>query len=75
MFQFHPGTIKSMQQILIMRMLKLFQFHPGTIKRVEGKGNLSYDVLFQFHPGTIKSYIPIHLIHSFFKVSIPPWYD
>ena len=54
-FQFHKGTIKTVETRLYIITFCLFQFHKGTIKTTLSFKRLCSRLLFQFHKGTIKT--------------------
>ena len=74
-FQFHYGTIKSMNNNNWIGPALRFQFHYGTIKSCL----LSFPCLlifkFQFHYGTIKRVPHLRDEVCSSDISIPLWYD
>ena len=54
-FQFHKGTIKTLNSIRYWLENASFQFHKGTIKTLFRVFLLIVSVIFQFHKGTIKT--------------------
>ncbi len=56
-FQFHNGSIKSIQNTKHKTQKARFQFHNGSIKRVYFPFLNNTYLQFQFHNGSIKSYI------------------
>ena len=53
-FQFHSGSIKSLEFFMPMRRKKRFQFHSGSIKRIHVVARVIHVLVFQFHSGSIK---------------------
>ena len=74
-FQFHYGTIKSLEPHIMVGHFDQFQFHYGTIKSVRAEADKAEPTLFQFHYGTIKSKVIFQVVHSLGFISIPLWYD
>ena len=54
-FQFHKGTIKTIEFTAALAGILKFQFHKGTIKTVPPLLRQLRAQLFQFHKGTIKT--------------------
>ena len=54
-FQFHKGTIRTVQGALPLRPQFLFQFHKGTIRTNTQSGESTIGQTFQFHTGTIRT--------------------
>ena len=55
-FQFHSGSIKSIDDPVIHQIVTLFQFHSGSIKRNICWPRMTPSSKFQFHSGSIKRY-------------------
>ncbi len=79
MFQFHPGSIKSLRKefSIFGHALQGFNSTLVLLKAEQKTYSLAYQLLwFQFHPGSIKSLpvpgSPISRNNPF--VSIPPWF-
>ena len=54
-FQFHKGTIRTIQAGIQQISGQVFQFHKGTIRTLKGYDSRGYSLLFQFHKGTIRT--------------------
>ena len=71
-FQFHNGSIKSLQHgRRLVNGVKLiqFQFHNGSIKSLGTRPWINVTT-FQFHNGSIKS-----RVRNLNEISIPQWFD
>ena len=55
MFQFHNGTIKTLEELAEIFSYYKFQFHNGTIKTDTRPQQKHIYTQFQFHNGTIKT--------------------
>ena len=54
-FQFHKGTIRTGQTLVVAHLTNVFQFHKGTIRTLVSSVLAPFLDLFQFHKGTIRT--------------------
>ena len=73
-FQFHYGTIKSLTLTYSDENLTQFQFHYGTIKSITMTRFMACLQSFNSTMVRLKDHRP-ELHRSYYKVSIPLWYD
>ena len=60
LFQFHKGTIETLEAEMEKAILNSFQFHKGTIETSHRLVHRLYVRLFQFHKGTIETGIHLY---------------
>ena len=70
LFQFHKGSIKTLQKLDAIERLTTFQFHKGSIKTQKTMSREVERIGFQFHKGSIKT-VPFVGTDSHTRVSIP----
>ena len=54
-FQFHKGTIRTVDPHILIDVASRFQFHKGTIRTRVLCRQFNQFVVFQFHKGTIRT--------------------
>jgi len=74
-FQFHNGSIKTLNIQYALEHLTKFQFHNGSIKTQYRRFVVAYKALFQFHNGSIKTKSKMPCENLSLMVSIPQWFD
>ena len=59
-FQFHKGTIRTLDTNNGRENITVFQFHKGTIRTVHPYMASVKSIQFQFHKGTIRTQYGLH---------------
>ena len=70
-FQFHKGTIRTLNSFLLPWLPIIFQFHKGTIRTFVFLQAFSHFQVFQYHKGTIRTSYAQHCLYEGYAISIP----
>ena len=78
-FQFHKGTIRTGQTLVVAHLTNVFQFHKGTIRTLVSSVLAPFLDLFQFHKGTIRTSYRVTIVagdtnFNSIKVRLEPLY-
>ena len=74
-FQSHAGSIEAEEKRFPVEVKPVFQSHAGSIEALAFCGQAQCFIQFQSHAGSIEAFRHIRIPITFYRVSIPRWFD